>query len=146
MCSPAVLPLQLGVHTAEYGAVVNYAPSFEVSSVKSPLMDNFRPCAQAKQLVNALVYIQSKLFDTARGEYLVARFYAQQELIHRRIPRYDDLVFPSIARHFIERHVDLTGIDILAANREHVIDASEDSVRQSWICPAARCRIVDPSR
>ena len=54
-------------------------------------------------------------------------------------------MFSAIVRKFVERGVYLAWIHILAADREHVIDAPENTVRQARIGPSTWVPFVDPS-
>src|SRR5262245_18455245 len=50
----------------------------------------------------------------------------------------------TISWQLIKRGIDLTWIHILAADSEHVIDATKNAMRQPRIGPTARIRIVGP--
>src|SRR6266576_276492 len=53
-------------------------------------------------------------------------------------------MFSAVARRLVERGVDLARIDVFASDREHVVDAAEDSLRQTGIGASARVWLVDP--
>ena len=68
------------------------------------------------------------------------RLDAQQQLVHRALAGDDDAVLAAVAGDLVERRVDLARIDVLAADREHVVDAAEDALRQPRIGAPARVR------
>ena len=68
------------------------------------------------------------------------------ELVHRALARDDDAVLAAVSGGLVENGVDLARIDVLAADREHVVDAAEDAHRQPRVGAAARVRAVLPQR
>jgi len=86
------------------------------------------------------------MLDAAVEHHLLVRFHPQQQLVHRRLARDDDLMLAAIARRLVQRGIDLARIDVLAADREHIIDPAENALRQPRIGAPAGIRLVDPQR
>jgi hypothetical protein len=76
--------------------------------------------------------------DSGPPPIVLHRPHLEQQLIHRRFARDDDLVLPAIGRHLVQGGVDLARIDVLAADREHVVDAPEDALRKPRIGASRR--------
>ncbi len=71
---------------------------------------------------------------------------ADHELVHRALAGDDDPVLAAVAGQLVQHRIDLARIDVLAADREHVVDAPEDALRQARIGAPARRRAVLPQR
>ena len=71
---------------------------------------------------------------------------ANDELVHRALARDDDPVLAAVTRELVDDGVDFAGIDVLAANGEHIVDAAENAVRQSRVGAAAGIGPVLPER
>ena len=77
---------------------------------------------------------------------LGGRLDPQQKLVHRGFAGDHDAMLAAVAGDLVEHGVDLARIDVLAADREHVVDAPEDALRQARIGASAGLRPVVPQR
>ncbi len=136
------------VHLAEHLAIVDHALRLEVGARERPRRHDFDPGPQAEHLQQRFrgLVAQRVHARLAAGVHRRRGLDADEQLVHRALAGDHDPVLAAVAGEPAHHRVDLARIHVLAADREHVVDAAEHALRQPRVGAAARIGAVLPQR
>src|SRR5689334_3606166 len=139
--------LQLLIELAKHFSIIHHAPRLEVGARKRVRLDHLHHRAHRERLQDPLLHGLLELLAALRvARHFRGRLDADQQFVHRTFACDHDAMLAAVLRQRVQHRVDLARIDVLAADREHVVDAPEDALRQARIGASARRRTVLPHR